>query len=314
MAVGLYGRARTFTRVMDTVFDLMGQRGRDLARDWRQGCSDELLDDVTRAQPLLHAVGYALGREVMSWGVRPAALLGHSVGEMAAATLAGVIDLDDAVRMMQDRVDRIAATPPGGMLAVACPAEKLEPYLSGQLAIAAVNAPRQTLLAGPAGDLATLAERLHADGITCRPARARQAFHSPAMAQALADSEAAWRDVVLRPPRLPIYSGFLAAPLPAATAVDPSFWASQPLDPVLFWPTLCRLLDDGGALLVEVGPGDGLSTLARQHRALREGRSAVTSLLPSGPGSADDDLARAMATADRIRAEGHPVENPFCRK
>lgn len=309
MAAGLHGRMPVFTQVVDTVFDLMGSHGAGIAQEWLAGCDGDMLDDVTRAQPLLYAIDYALGREVLSWGVAPAALLGHSVGELAAATLAGVLQLPEAVRIMADRVKRLVDSPPGGMLAVAAPAEQLERYLVGDVTVAAVNAPRQTLVAGPEAELATVAERLRSDGITCRRARARQAFHSPAMEPWTADSATVWRSVSLREPRIPVYSGFLAAPLTADTARDPAFWARHPVDPVLFWPALCRLFDDlGDALLLEVGPGDGLSTLARLHPALRRGTSTATHLLPRG--GTGDDLASVTAAIDHLRAAGHALSCP----
>jgi acyl transferase domain-containing protein len=129
MAAGLYGHEPVFTAAMDAVFTVLGERGTRLRAEWLSGDEDVPLDDGTRAQPLLFAVGYALGRMVLGWGVRPTALLGHSVGELVAATLAGVFSLPDAVRMMNARIGAVVATPPGGMLAVAAGAQELLPYL-----------------------------------------------------------------------------------------------------------------------------------------------------------------------------------------
>jgi acyl transferase domain-containing protein len=307
MAAGLYRDSAVFTEVMDTAFRLLGAEGARIRADWLCPGPRDVLDDVTRAQPLLYAVGCALGRLVESWGVEPAALLGHSVGEMVAATLAGVLDFEDAIRLIHDRMRIFTDTPPGGMLAVAASPEQAAAYVSGQVAIAAVNGPRQVLLAGPEEQLAAVRRRLRAADVTFRPAKARQAFHSPAVAGAVARSAAGWDVTPLHPPRLRLYSAYLSDVMPADRACDPRFWAEQPAEPVLFGPTLDRLLGQGDFLLLEVGPGQGLSALARRHPAVSSGRSAVAAMLPVRAGNSGDDRRAVQAAADRIRAEGHDI-------
>jgi acyl transferase domain-containing protein len=307
MAAGLYGHADVFTARMDEAFGFLGEAGAAIRADWLADTSSELFDDVTRAQPLLYAIDYALGGLVLSWGVEPAALLGHSVGEMAAATLAGVLDFADGLRLMRDRIEVFADTPPGGMLAVAASPEEVRPYLSGEVAVAAVNAPRQLLLAGSAGPLAEAERRLRADDFVCRPARARQAFHSPVVAEAVDRSAPAWERTALRAPLRTVYSAYREAVLSPEDARDPAFWARQPIDPVLFGPTLDRLLDDGDFLLVEAGPGQGLTALARRHPAVTSGRSAVVPLLPARPNDGTGDRRAVREAAERIAAEGHEL-------
>ncbi|MFC5744432.1 acyltransferase domain-containing protein [Actinomadura rugatobispora] len=313
MGAGLYGHMSVFTDVMDTVFRLWGEEGASIRADWLSGGPPELLDDVTRAQPLLFALNYALGRTVLSWGVRPAALLGHSVGELSAAVLAGVFGLADGARLMMDRITTIAGTPPGGMLAVAASREEVEPYLSGEVSVGAVNAPRQVLLAGPARPLAEAERRLRADGRTCRMAKARQAFHSPLLSGAVDRSAPAWKETELRAPELTVYSAYLGAVLSPEDARDPGFWARQPVDPVLFGPTLERMLDGGDHLLVEAGPGQGLSALARRRPAVTSGRSAVTAMLPARAGDPAGDRAAVLNAAERISAEGHDIDGDAVR-
>lgn len=307
MAAGLYRHFGVFTDVMDTAFRLLGSDGRQIRADWLLPAPPDKLDDVTRAQPLLYAVGCALGRLVESWGIEPAAMLGHSVGEMVGATLAGVLSFEDAMRLMRERMRIFADTPPGGMLAVAATPEQLAGYVTQQVAIAAINGPRQVLLAGPAAQLATAERRLQADGITCMRAKARQAFHSPVVADAVARSADGWKAALLRPPRRKLYSAYLGGLLPADRACDPRFWAGQPTETVLFGPTLDRLLSDGDFLLVEVGPGQGLSALARRHPAVAAGRSTVTAMLPARAGDPDRDRRAVRAVVETIRAEGHSV-------
>jgi acyl transferase domain-containing protein len=307
MAAGLYGHSDVFTDVMDAAFRLLGREGAQIRADWLLPAPPEKLDDVTRAHPLLYAVGCALGRLVESWGVEPAALLGHSVGELVAGTLAGVLEFEDAMRLMRDRMRIFADTPPGGMLAVAATPEQTATYVSGEVAIAAVNGPQQVLLAGPAMQLAAAERRLRTDGVTCMRARARQAFHSPVVADAVARSVGGWDATPLRAPRRTLYSAYLGDVLSAERARDPRFWAGQPAEAVLFGPTLDRLLGDGDFLMIEAGPRTGLIALARRHPAVTAGRSAVVAMLPARAGDPDRDRRAVHAAADRCRAEGHRI-------
>lgn len=308
MAAGLYGHSDVFTEAMDDAFRLLGGDGARVRADWLSAGPPDVLDDVTRAQPLLYAVGYALGKLVQSWGVEPAALLGHSVGELVAATLAGVLDFADAMRLMGDRMRILADTPPGAMLAVAAAEREVAGYVSGEVAIAAVNGPRQVLLAGPEEQVAGTRRRLQAAGITCRQAKARQAFHSPVVADAAARTFGSWAATPLRAPRLRVYSAYLGDVLPAERATDPGFWASQPAEPVLFGPTLDKLLSHGGFLLVEAGPGQGLSALARRHPEVTSGRSAVTAMLPIRAGDPAADRRAVCDAAERIKVPQGELE------
>lgn len=304
MAAGLYGRVAVFTEILDQAFELLGDRGAAIREEWLADGQAPLFDDVTRAQPLLYAVDYALGRTVLDWGVEPVAMLGHSVGEMVAATLAGVLTFRDGVQLMLDRVRQYADTPAGGMLAVAASVDEVTPFLTGTLAVAAVNAAQQTMVAGARDELAAVTQTLRAAGFTCMPARARQAFHSPVVADASARSVDAWRSVRLCPPRRPVYSAHLRALLDVERATDPVFWAMQPATTVYFWPTLDLLLrNEENLLLVEAGPGQGLTTLARRHPAVSSGHCDTVALLPARAGGPAADLDALWAAAERIKTE-----------
>ncbi|SCF41925.1 Acyl transferase domain-containing protein [Micromonospora echinospora] len=311
MGAGLYGHDPVFTTAMDTFFALWGDGGDRLREEWLSDDPSVPFDDGSRAQPLLFGVGYALGAMVRSWGVRPVALLGHSAGEMVAATLAGAFSLPAAVRLMRARVTEVLRTPPGGMLAVAATADELQPYLTldptGQVAVAAVNAPRQTMLAGPDEALAVVQEKLREQGYVCRLAKARQAFHSPAVLDASLATRHAVEAARPGPPVDPVYSAYVGRKLDAETAGDPMFWTTQIADPVLFWPALDALLATGDLLIVEAGAGQGLTNVARQHRAVRSKASDVVALLPASPGAPVADRRSVLAAAARIWAEGHEL-------
>jgi acyl transferase domain-containing protein len=307
MAAGLYGRDPVFTTTLDTAFQLLGDVGQAVREDWLATTPSPAYDDVTRAQPLLYAIGYALAEMVADWGVEPAILLGHSVGEMVAATVARVLTFSDGMALMRDRLEQFAGTPPGGMLAVAASAAEIAPFTSEAVSLAAVNSGRQVLLAGERFHLDAAASRLRAAGFTCLPVSARQAFHSPVVADAAHRSRGAWQAVRLSPPATAIYSAYLEGILPVQVAADPEFWAMQPTRPVLFWPTLNRMLADHDLLLIETGPGQSLTALARRHPAVTSGRSSIVPLLPAASGEPEDDVDAVRTAARRVAAEGYAL-------
>jgi acyl transferase domain-containing protein len=305
MAVELYDHEAVFTATMDEFFELLGSDGKLTRDDWLSHDPGVPIDDASRAQPLLFAIDYALARTLESYGVRPAALIGHSVGELAAAVFAGVFDLSGAAHVMSARSTAMADTPAGGMLAVAATPEQVEFYLDPDgdvdgVVIGARNAPRQTVLAGPEPRLGAVESTLRRAGVLCRRVAARQAFHSPAVATAAGRLADAFADLPLRPPALRIQSTRTARPVTPRQAVDPAFWAAQLAEPVLFWPALDNLLADGDFTLVETGPGQGLSVLARRHPAVRSRRSAVVALLP--PGRAAGTWGAWQAALERLTA------------
>ncbi|MEV5985395.1 acyltransferase domain-containing protein [Streptomyces sp. NPDC052051] len=305
MALGLWRREPVFTDAVDAVLDRLGPPSKEIRDDWLADEPAVPLDADSRAAPLLFAVDYAMGRLALSWGLRPAAYLGHSMGEVAAAVLTGVFDLDAAVRLLWERVRMQRSTPSGGMLAVAAEERELSGYLGHGLVVGAVNGPRHTVLSGPEPQLRAAEHALRADGRTVRRLATRTPYHSPALAPLVADTEELIARLRPAVPRTPLYSAYTTRPLRPDEAADAGFWAAQPTRPVLFWRTLDRILRDGDRLLVETGPGQTLTVLARAHPAVRAGRSAVVAMLP--PRAAGEDADRSCVAAARalLADEGH---------
>ncbi|GAA3755906.1 hypothetical protein GCM10022402_38020 [Salinactinospora qingdaonensis] len=284
MATDLYAHDSSFAATVDTVLDLFDDA--ELRADWLSERPRVPIGDVTRAQPLLFTMDYALARLVLDRGVRPAALLGHSVGELVAAVLAEVFSLQDAVAIMRDRVRRLADGPRGGTLTVAAGVQEIRPILGKhpEVAIAAVNAPRQTAIAGLDTPLRAAEAELRAAGFTVLPVAARTAFHSPALAPLL-EGLSPYESCARGDPRIPLWSSATTHPLDAAAVRDDAMWARQPMAPVLFWAALDRLVTTNGPVhLVDVGPGQGLATVARRHPDVQRGHSTVTALLPARRG------------------------------
>ncbi|ANY10848.1 hypothetical protein AFB00_31140 (plasmid) [Pseudonocardia sp. HH130630-07] len=289
MAAGLYDVNGPFTVVMDRVFDLLGVHGRRLRRIWLSGKDIDGFDDASVAQPLLFGTNCASAASLIARGLQPTVLIGHSVGEVAAAHVAGVFDLETGLSWIDRLIAWSARVPAGGMLAVAASVDDVAPHLRGSVVVGAVNARRQLLLAGADRDLDDVRAALTDAGFTSFRARARQPFHSPAMW--IPDVPPLAR-ATLHAPRTRLWSCYAQQPLDDGRARDPSFWAGQPAEPVYFGPTLDRLLDtDGPIHLVEAGPGSSLCGIARRTRQVAHGFSAATAALP-GPDAAANRAAQ----------------------
>jgi acyl transferase domain-containing protein/acyl carrier protein len=274
MAAGLYGRQRVFTETVDVCFDLLERHGADLYGLWLAESPGADLNETANTQPLLFAIEYALAQQWVEWGIRPAALLGHSVGELAAAAVAGVLDLDDALRLVVARGRAMQRQSRGGMFVAAAGVGRLRPFLvdGSGVVVAAMNADDQTVLAGSSDDLAKVAGALTAAGIAGRLLHTSHAFHSPAMRPAVEEFQSAFSEVRLRPPEVPVYSAATGGLLTADEAVDPGFWARQLAEPVLFARAVDAATDDAdGRVILEVGPGHALTGLVRRHPAVRSG-------------------------------------------
>ncbi|HEX2191026.1 MAG TPA: type I polyketide synthase, partial [Longimicrobiaceae bacterium] len=255
------------------------------------------------AHPAVFVVEYALARLWMSWGLAPAALLGHSLGEYVAATLAGVFELPDALALVAERARLIAELPAGAMLAVPMDPAQAEPLLGDGIALAAHNAPGLCTLAGPPEAVAALEARLLAEGVACRRPAAEHAFHSPLMepvAERLAERV---RRTPLRAPEIPFLSNVTGTWITAAEATDPEYWTRHLCRTVRFAECLRALREDGDRLLLEVGPGRTLGTFALASGAPES--SVLSSLRHAYTRQADlafllETLGRAWLAGARI--------------
>ncbi|GAA1369375.1 type I polyketide synthase [Catellatospora chokoriensis] len=303
MAAGLYGVSEVFTQVLDDIFARFEQvTGSASIREAWTSADDERLADTSIAQPLLFAVEYALAELWRSWGVKPAAVVGHSLGEITAAAVAGVFTLDDAVRLVLSRADAMAAMPAGAMAAVAASPEQIQPLLAEGVAVSAVNGPRQTTIGGPADPLRETLDRLREAGLTAREIATSHAFHTESMRPAVAAFAAAFEGVALREPVIPMVSAATGEEV-GAEALDPDFWARQIVEPVRFDRALQRLLEGPDRLVLEVGPAQTLTGLVRQHGS---GADAVSTL--PRPGQNAEDLSAALSAAAALWTAGQSID------
>ncbi|HEU0014446.1 MAG TPA: acyltransferase domain-containing protein, partial [Longimicrobium sp.] len=238
----------------------------------------ERLNRTEFAQPAVFVIDYAMAKLWMSWGIVPDAVIGHSLGEYAAACIAGVLSLEDALALVADRARMIQELPGGAMLAVSLDESAVRPLLTPELAIATVNAPGLTVVSGPEDAVAALQGRLAEHGHVARRLATTHAFHSPMMqpvAGRLAERAAA---VKLSPPRIPMISNVTGTWLTDQEATDPAYWTRHLLGTVRFAQGVAELLAEPGRVLLEVGPGQTLSTFVRQRP---EGGPAPAAVVPS---------------------------------
>lgn len=245
----------------------------------RRDPSADGLTSTDLAQPALFTVEYALARLLLSYGLEPAAMLGHSIGEYVAATLAGVFSLPDALSVVAARGRMVAALPGGSMLGVALPEARVRELIGDQeLSVAAVNGSAMVSVAGEHQAVDAFEARLRADGVVSRRLRVSHAFHSAMLDPVLADFTAEVAKAALNPPAIPVISGVTGRPLTAEQATDPGYWARQLRETVRFADGLREAVTAPGTVLIEVGPGRQLSALADSELA---GRTApVATVMP----------------------------------
>lgn len=227
-------------------------------------------------QPALFAVEYALSQLWMSWGVAPEAMIGHSIGEYVAACLAGVMSLEDALKLVALRGSLMDAMPRGAMLAIPLSELESNAVLDGTIYLAAINGPTSSVVSGSIEDIAELGRRLAARGLPTKQLATSHAFHSPMMEPAIAPFVEAVRLVQLAAPQIPYLSNVTGTWITPADAVDPQYYGRQLRQPVRFADGLAALLADPDWVLLEVGPGHTLSGLARQQANSRDCLSVAT--------------------------------------
>ncbi|MFI0242108.1 SDR family NAD(P)-dependent oxidoreductase [Streptomyces sp. NPDC016845] len=311
MAAGLYDAHPVFRAALDECADLLRPHlGQDLTALLHSGGQEELRR-TSLLQPAVVAVGHALARLWEHWGVRPTALLGHSLGEFTAAALSGVFELPDALRLAAVRGRLMEDTAAGAMLAVPLgEADATEAAARYGLDLAAVNGPAATVLSGP---LAAV-DRAHADleGRGLRPLRlpVDRAFHSALCDEAATRFGEEVAGVVRHAPAVPFVSGVSGDWITAELATDPAHWARQMREPVRFDRGLDTLaaLDDG-LVLVENGPGSVLTDLVRSVRPGTGGTRLAPPPLPSrGRRGPEDEPAGAALSLAGLWAHGAHVE------
>jgi len=245
------------------------------------------------AQPLLFVIEYALAQLLMQWGIHPQAMLGYSLGEYVAACLAGVFSLEDALLIVARRAQLIAALPPGAMLAVALSEQDVEPYLSTEVCLAAVNAPTTCVLAGPLDAMAQLEARLTRQGIAARRVATTHAFHSSMLAPVQHELTELVGKVRLHAPQIPYLSNVTGTWITDAQATDAAYWAQHLCQTVRFAQGVEQLLQQSEQTLVEIGVGQALGSFVKQQ-ALASGTHSLPLVVPTLPAATERQSGQAL--------------------
>jgi acyl transferase domain-containing protein/glutamate-1-semialdehyde aminotransferase len=259
-------------------------------------------------QPSLFVIEYAMARLFNSWGVVQDAMIGHSLGDYVAACLAGVFTRDDALVLLAKRARLMQDLPSGSMLAIKSTAADLAPLLSPGVSIAGLNAAQLTVVSGDHDAIGGIEEILGARGIASKRLLTSHAFHSSMMDPIVRRFAEIVAAVPRHAPRIRFVSSLTGDWITDGQAIDPSFWARQLREPVRFAEGAARLFDDPARILLEVGPGQTLSGLVRQHPGRAAAQPVVTTLSLSQDRSTD--VRATLMAAGRLWMAGAELDWP----
>jgi acyl transferase domain-containing protein/acyl carrier protein len=308
----LYETESVFRAHVDICAELLAPKlGLDLRRtlypsEDRAEEASKRLNRTLVAQPALFTVEYAMAQLLMSWGIKPQAMIGHSVGEYVAACLAGVFSLEDGLALIAARGRLMDELPGGAMLAVPLAVEEVKPLLSDAIALAAHNGPGLCVLSGREEALQQLEERLRETEIECRRLHTSHAFHSQMMEPVLRPFTEEVRKIKLNTPAIPFLSNVSGNWITEAEATDANYWAKQLRQTVRFSEGLQKLLEQTDLSFIEVGPGETLSSATKLHRKNTTGDAILSSM--RRPQNSESDLPVLLNVLGRLWLAGIKID------
>ncbi|MGH1439203.1 MAG: type I polyketide synthase [Cellvibrionaceae bacterium] len=311
MSKGLYDAEPVFKDIMDQGFAILKEKtGLDYKR--LLFVEEQVLDSVKQELqkpsvqlPLIFLVEYALAKQWISLGVKPDALIGHSMGENTAACLAGVFEFKDALGLVLLRGQLMDDVPEGGMLSVQLPAEELKEHLHDKLALAAINSPMLSVASGTKADLQALSEKLTALDIENKPVRIDIAAHSWLLDDILKPFGDYLRSITLHKPELDFISNYTGTWISDQEATDPEYWVKHLRNTVRFADGINTLLVKE-CIFLEVGPGNTLGSLTRQNPEAPSQRVFSTLRHPQ---EQTPDLSYFLTVLGRLWAVGYTVDS-----
>ncbi|MBP0042085.1 MAG: acyltransferase domain-containing protein, partial [Roseofilum sp. SBFL] len=226
-----------------------------------------LLDQTAYTQPALFSLEYALAKLWESWGIKPNAVMGHSVGEYVAACVAEVFSLEEGLKLIAMRGRLMQQLPSGGemvsLLASESQVREAIAQSNSQVTIAAINGPESIVISGESAAIATLCRQLETEGVKTKPLQVSHAFHSPLMEPMLPEFEAVAREVTYSQPQIPLISNVTGEKIGAEIAT-PDYWVRHIRQPVRFAQSMKTLREEGYQIFLEIGPKPVLLGMGRQ--------------------------------------------------
>lgn len=255
----------------------------------KNGNHQDGLQETAVAQPAVFVIEYALACLLQSWGLRPQAMMGYSLGEYVAATLAGVFTLETALQIVAKRAELIQSLPAGRMVAVAAPGKEVEPYLTSGVQISAVMGKTSVVIAGSLADVQAVEEKLQAAEIIVRPLNTTHAFHTDMMLPIVDTFRAYLQTVSLSAPQTNYISNVTGNWVTAKQVTKADYWIDHLCQPVQWYQGLNTLLQNQALALIEIGGGKSLTSLVRQHPANTANCLVVSTLRSAYESQADLD-------------------------
>ncbi len=272
MARELYETEAYFQEQVDLCCEILQPHLGFNLRDVLYPSADEIetatakLTQTATTQPALFVIEYAIAQLWMKWGITPVAMIGHSIGEYVAATLAGVFSLEDALALVAARGQLMESMPSGSMLAVPLPENEVQPLLAGtSLQIAVINSPSNCVVSGTKPAIEAFAQQLAEKDIEGRFLHTSHAFHSQMMEEILEPFTDKVKQIRLNVPKIPFVSNVTGTWITEEDAINPSYYAQHLRQAVRFADGVKQFFDNSEQILLEVGPGRTLSTLAQRH-------------------------------------------------
>ncbi len=315
MGLELYTTMPLFREELDRCFQLLGSAAPGLREILYPADAaaaappeDAPVNRTQNTQPIIFAFEYALAKLLMSWGIEPEAMIGHSIGEYTAACLSGVLSLEDALQLVALRGQSMQQVSPGSMLSVSMSEKELQPLLEkhDNLALAAANSSALCVVSGPHDAIEAFDKQLQQQDIDTRRLHTSHAFHSQMMDPILDSFKEKVSRVTLNPPQIPFISNVSGRWIRDEEAMAPAYWSSHIRRAVRFSRGLEELFKEENAVFVEIGPGKGLSAFVTQHE--RRGSTQPVLNLIKHPKEEESDTRYLLSRLGQLWLFGIPVD------
>lgn len=308
MGLELYQTEKEFRAQVDLCSEMLLQHLSFDLRDVLYPAEDdtEKAEDTLKqtyvTQPALFVIEYALARLWMKWGLKPAAMVGHSIGEYVAACISGVFSLENVLSLVAKRGRLIQTLPGGSMMAVMVSEKKIRQLISDDLSLAVINGPSLCVVSGETGAVSGLEKKLDSKNINFRYLHTSHAFHSKMLDPVLNEFHEEVEKIRMDPPNIPFVSNVSGTWITSDEAMDPDYWVRHMRQTVRFSDCIEVLVKEENRIFLEVGPGQTLTTLVRQHPEKTKEQVVLSST--RHPNEQISDAAFILNTVGRLWMSG----------